>query len=339
MKKRSILVAIALISAFTIGASSGCDALSGMLGGSSVQENSEVSENSEVTSTPDISETPETSEDPETSETPETSEEPETSETPETSEDSEEPEIAVTLNLPTEDVVPYASTIYDYLTAGAGAKVKDYYQKMDTQAKSVSISWSFSGSPRIARKFLVEYATKADYSDAITVEATSSARSIEVYNLYRGTTYYVRVTALDKDGAAVYNIAEGTFKTTDVGPRFMMVDGVCNVRDLGGYTTNNGKELAQGIAYRGGHLKMAGGYTNEVTDAGLAYMSEVMGIKSEIDFRTPREAGFEGGSFIPGASLTYITLNGYEHTFNYDDEYYAFFSMLADENNYPVSMH
>ena len=83
----------------------------------------------------------------------------------------------------------------------------------------------------------------------------------------------------------------------------------------------------------------AGGYTNQVTDAGLAYMSEVMGIKSEIDFRTPGEAGFDGGSFIPGASLTYVTINSYAPTFTYDDEYYAFFSMLADESNYPVYMH
>ncbi len=350
MKKKSILTKIcALLSVFTIGAATGCSALEGVLGGltggnSSVQ--SEISENSEKPETPTTSEKPETPEQPGTSETPEQPEQPGTSETPEqpeqpgtseTPETPEEPEIAVTLNLPTEDVVPYQSTIYDYLTAGAGAKVKDYHQQMDTQATPVTISWSFSAKG--ARKFLVEYATKADYSDAIAVETTASKRSIEVYNLYKDTTYYVRVTALGKDNVVLYNIAEGTFKTTDVGPRFMMVDGVCNVRDLGGYKTNNGKTLVQGIAYRGGHLKPAGGYTNEVTEEGLAYMSEVMGIKSEIDFRTSQEAGFDGGSFIPGANLTYITINSYNNTFQYDDEYRAFFSILADENNYPVHMH
>ena len=45
------------------------------------------------------------------------------------------------------------------------------------------------------------------------------------------------------------------------------------------------------------------------------------------------------GSVIPGATLSYVTLNGYGDTFQYDDEYKAFFTMLADENNYPVYMH
>ena len=326
MKKTILTKVCALLSVFAIGATTGCDALSAILSSPSVQENSEVSEvASEPLGKPENSEKPETSEDPGTSETPETPD--------------EEPELAVFLNLPTEAVVPYQDTIYNYLTAGAGAKVRDYYQKMDTQAKPVSISWTFSGSPREARKFRVEYATMSNYADAITVETESKNRSIEVYNLYRGTRYYVRVTALNKDGVAVYNVAEGSFVTTDVGPRFMMVDGVCNVRDLGGYTTVDGKELVQGIAYRGGHLMPAGGYTNQVTDAGLAYMSDVMGIKAEIDFRTPGEAGFDGGSYISGASLTYVTINSYAPTFNYDDEYYQFFSMLADENNYPAYIH
>ncbi|MBR4942639.1 MAG: hypothetical protein IKZ28_01295, partial [Clostridia bacterium] len=198
MKKTILTKVCALLSVFAIAATTGCDALSGMLGGSSVQENSEVSEvTSEVSETPenpDVSETPETPEEPEnpgTSETPETPEDPGTSETPddggdetpETPETPEEPEIAVTLNLPTEAVVPYQDTIYNYLTAGAGAHVRDYYQKMDTQAKAVSISWTFSGSPREARKFRVEYATMSNFADAITVETESKNRSIEVYNL------------------------------------------------------------------------------------------------------------------------------------------------------------
>ena len=70
-------------------------------------------------------------------------------------------------------------------------------------------------------------------------------------------------------------------------------------------------------------------------------MSEVMGIKTEIDFRTAEESGItlEQGSLIPGASLHYITINSYAETFNYDDEYLEFFTMLADEDNYPIYMH
>ena len=347
MKKNIFTKICALLSVLAIGGASGCSALESLLGGSSAgdstQVESSVTSGNPVTSeSPSASEEPEDSEDVGTSEDPTTSETPETSEDPTTSEIPDEPELALFLKLPTEEVVPYKQTVYDYLTAGTGAKVEDYYQKMDTQAISTKISWTMSGKG--TRKFIVEYATKADYSDAIQVEATATQRSIEVYNLYKDTTYYVRVTAYGAKDAVLYNIAEGTFKTTGVGPRFMHIEGidgkaVYNVRDLGGYTTTDDKTLVQGIAYRSGHLKPSGGYTNEVSENGLAYMSEVMGIKTEIDFRTPKEAGFDGGSFIPGASLTYITLNGYENTFQYDDEYKAFFTMLADESNYPMIMH
>ena len=72
-------------------------------------------------------------------------------------------------------------------------------------------------------------------------------------------------------------------------------------------------------------------------------MSEVMGIKTEIDFRTATESGvtLEQGSLIPGASLTYITINGYSDYFKdwYDEENLQFFTMLADEKNYPVYIH
>ena len=349
MKKRSILTKIcALLSVFTIGASAGCSVLEelagGLLGGAS-STTSESLENSQTSEKPVTSEKEETSEKPTTSETPETPEDPGTSEKPETPEEPdtpvtpeepEKPSNTLTITAPTGEVYPYIDDVKDYLMAGEGAIAKDYYKGQRNQYAPVEIKWTVTGKG--ARKFLVEYATKADYSDATQVEVTASTRSIEVYNLYKGTTYYVRITAFGAN-SVVLATEEGTFKTTDLGPRFMRIDDVCNVRDLGGYTTADGKTLAQGIAYRGGHLVPPEGYTNTITQESLAYMSEVMGIKSEIDFRTAREAGFEGGSYISGASLTYITLNGYESTFTYTKEYKQFFTMLADESNYPVYMH
>ena len=366
VKKRSILTKIcALLSVFTIGAATGCSVLEGIVGGVTGQSSSTSSGNSELSGSsensdigeepedpgkpedsapdepnepelPDIPNTPETPDEPETPDTPVTPDEPEIPDTPETPDTPVAPTNTLTITAPTGEVYPYIDDVKDYLMAGEGAIAKDYYKGQRSQYAPIEIKWTVTGKG--VRKFLVEYATKADYSDAITEEVSASLRSIEVYNLYKGTTYYVRVTALGSN-SAVLATEEGTFKTTDLGPRFMMVDDVCNMRDLGGYTTADGHTLVQGIAYRGGHLMPAGGYNNQISDAGIAYMSEVMGIKTEIDFRTSGEAGFEGGSYIPGATLTYITINGYNHTFDYDDEYYQFFSMLADEDNYPVYMH
>ena len=69
-------------------------------------------------------------------------------------------------------------------------------------------------------------------------------------------------------------------------------------------------------------------------------MSEVMGIKGELDFRNAGEAGLSGGSVIPGATLTYITAGGYGDIFNGQRETYRkIFSYFADETNYPLYYH
>ena len=250
-------------------------------------------------------------------------------------------EDALSLIAPEGEVFPYIDEVKNYLQAGEGAKVGDYYRTVTTQATGVQIKWKYSAEG--ARKFLVEYATKADYSDAISVEAGASKRSVEVKNLYKATKYYVRVSALDKNGAVKHS-AEGTFETTSLGPRFMYVDDVRNMRDLGGYETVSGKTLVQGIAYRSGALTPPPGsahYSNELSAEGKAYMSEVLGIKTEIDFRSESESGvlLADGSVIPGATLKYITLNGYGDTFQYAKQYREFFSTLANPSNYPVIMH
>lgn len=343
MKRKTLTRICALCSVFMMSSLGGCSIFRGIVD----QPNSpSTAGNSLQAESPMNSETPESSQAPSSqapsSEKPETSEQPESSEKPETPETPETPstpkyELSVTT---TGEVFPYIENVKNYLLAGEGAKVGDYHQAVSSQWESVEIKWNWRGSRQ--DKFVVEYATKADYSDALTVEAGSSKRSVKVYNLYKSTTYYVRVTAVNSKNE-VLKTAEGNFYTTNLGPRFIRVDDVRNMRDLGGYTTTNGKTLVQGIAYRGGGLvrDTRGGQTNEITAEGITYMSEVMGIKTEIDFRTAEESGItlEQGSLIPGASLHYITINSYDATFDYDDEYLEFFTMLADEDNYPVYMH
>ena len=94
-------------------------------------------------------------------------------------------------------------------------------------------------------EFKVEYGTREDYSDAVTVNTTD--KSIAVNNLLRNTKYYVRITA---SANGYTKTAEDSFKTADIGPRVMTVGGVTNVRDLGGYETSFGKTTLQGIQGR-----------------------------------------------------------------------------------------
>ena len=232
-------------------------------------------------------------------------------------------------------VVPYIPAVKKYLEAGASANVSDY-GGAENQYRAVKISWQCD-SDKVAY-YTVEYATKADYTDALCERVTENT-SLELFNLYKATIYYVRVTAYGTNDE-VFARAESTLETTDVGPRFMKVDGIYNVRDLGGYITQDGNRTVQGILYRGGSLTPADIYPHNLTNAGKAYMSDVMGIKTEIDFRSIAESGGHVESPIPGANLVYITIGGYADAFGgYAQGYKEFFSALAVKENYPIYMH
>ena len=244
---------------------------------------------------------------------------------------------------PQGEVFPYLENAKRFLQAGAGANPADYYVEVFNAYLPIPFAWKYDGEG--VGKFLVEYARKEDFSDAIMVEVAGDKREVALYNLYKASDYFTRVTALDKDGNMLER-AFGTFQTTLLGPRVMNIDGIFNVRDIGGYTSLDGQTVLQGVAYRGGALNVPLGewsYRSELSDEGKRYMSETLGIKAELDFRPEKETGrdFAGGSVIPGASFTNILADGYEKIFvaPYCEGYRKVFSFLADKGNYPLYMH
>lgn len=245
----------------------------------------------------------------------------------------EEPTLTVTG--PTGTVYPYADEVKAYLQAGSGASVTSHWKNMDTQAREVNITWT--NTYKDVTEFIVSYATKSDYSDAITTTVAADKKSLAVCNLYKNATYYVKVTAKTLNGD---HMAESTFKTTDLGPRFMLVDGIANVRDLGGYQTADGKTTLQGLVFRGGSLTPTQYYKKDIlSEAGKKYMSEVLGIKTEIELRGSGENA-ETTSQIPGAAFKRCEINGYADGMNLNTAgFKAIFQTMADPDNYPIYFH
>ena len=239
---------------------------------------------------------------------------------------------------PTGEVFPYIKEVKNYLQADADANVADYMIKIDNQYAPVQVVWACDNE-KIA-KFLVEYAREKDFSDALTLETDGAARSVDLYNLYKASAYFVRVKAMDKKGE-VLECAEGEFQTTALGPRFMKIDHICNVRDFGGYETSYGKTIVQGIAYRGGGLTppLRDPLDTELSDEGKKYMSETLGIKTELDFRSLEESGGLTESPIPNAKHVYMSINGYDAAFRETETFRKIFGAFADKNNYPIYYH
>ena len=236
-----------------------------------------------------------------------------------------------------ETVYPYADNVKGYLSMSGSNVAGSMVSGQKDAVAPVVISWN--GVLSGVTEYKVEYSVNADFSDAVLIETNPTQTSVELYNLYKATKYYVRVTAVTSLGN---KYAFSTFETADSGPRTMKIDGIYNVRDLGGYMTESGERTVQGRFFRGGAVSestWAAFAGIALTEDGKAYMRDVLGIKTDFDLRGAAENLNLTESAIPNANLEYYNVGGYLEAFNNTTGYKKVFSALADESRYPVYMH
>ncbi|MCM1545130.1 MAG: tyrosine-protein phosphatase, partial [Ruminococcus sp.] len=180
----------------------------------------------------------------------------------------------------------------------------------------------------------------SESKDMVNAETYSSAEnSISIYNLKAATTYYWTVSS-DED---VSDVSE--FTTSGICPRNLAVDGVTNVRDLGGWVTETGKRTKQGLIYRCGRLNKSSveNVKIEVTENGIKTMLDSLKIKTEIDLRKIDNGEIGAITSSPlGEHVNYIACpmewDGDIFKDN-KDMILKLFSILSDEENYPMIFH
>lgn len=205
-----------------------------------------------------------------------------------------------------------------------------------SKPESVTLNWVYTGDEPV-EKCIVSVSENENMLNPTIYEVTDD--SLVLTNLKIATTYYWTV---DADGAnsSVYN-----FTTSADTPRNISVDGVKNVRDLGGRETENGTRTKQGLIYRCGRLNESSADTVniEITDQGKEVILNGLGIKSEIDLRKIYDNEVGGITASPlGDSVTYYPcpMEWEGDTFNGNKEQLLrVFEILADENSYPLIFH
>lgn len=103
-----------------------------------------------------------------------------------------------------------------------------------------------------------------------------------VYNLLPNTKYYYKVCGVAFDNNPII-IKQDSF-TTSGNCRMLNIDGLKNVRDLGGWSAKNGF-VKYGVLFRGCELDDTGGSVG-LTSEGKKELFERIGIRVDIDLRT-----------------------------------------------------
>ena len=207
-------------------------------------------------------------------------------------------------------------------------------ERYDIQ-KPVAINISTVGA--VASAYKIEFADNEGLKNARVDYLDASEKTYVFEHLYANTQYYYRVTAYTGFGVVS---ERGSFKTSDT-PRFLTIDGIYKVRDIGNWQAEDGKRIKQGLLYRGTEMDGAVYPDYHLTDEGLYDMLDVLGVKFDMDLRSKYATPL--GSDALGSRVThkYYDMVMYSDVFEEDGKakVKAIFTDLANKDNYPMYIH
>ena len=212
-------------------------------------------------------------------------------------------------------------------------------------AAVISVGEKYNGS-------VVLVSEKEDLTDAR--ECIISDGELKVYNLKTATTYYYG----SADGAK----PKGSFVTAAAAPRNLYVEGVTNVRDLGGWcieglghtdagtgdttlqdSVDSSGTVRQGMIFRCGKLSADDTGETLITVEGIRVMREELKVRSEIDLRTVDDLENGGITVSPlGEDISYYSVpleSGGNIILLNRDSLKDIFEIFGDESNYPIVFH
>ena len=247
---------------------------------------------------------------------------------------------------------------YSYLTNDDPSNTTPYNGNMsEGDPKPVVLSWKASG----IKKYIVKIYDNIGLTEPVFTYVTTKNK-LEFYNGKLNTTYYWTVSDI-KEKVTSQSL---TFRVNSyvAGPRNLKVEGVENIRDIGGwgiYDESNhtySRYMKQGMLYRSGRFNedKAESVNVTVSEDGIRELKENLKIKTEIDLR--RSSNNEIGSLThsalgedvnyynfpmlyEGKNLLTFTGKSGKDTYTYDNPgmIKQVFEVLANRDSYPVVFH
>ena len=211
---------------------------------------------------------------------------------------------------------------------------KEFIEKIHTLGTENALEWLFPVKSSFERSYPEDLTIKWESDESFfEVEFSENSEFInpKIYktnenqltlsNLKINQDYFIKINGENL----------GHFKTANEGYRFLKVDGILNVRDLGGIN------IKQGLLYRGTDLDE----TFFITEKGKDTFINELNVKTELNVRIERH--FDKEFSVAGNEVKYVYLPYRPYIEIFEDAHRKnickIFDFFADESNYPIYFH
>ncbi len=232
-----------------------------------------------------------------------------------------------------DDKVPkndfHSSIQYQYINDSDYENVSKYANGVTELSKPRGIMIDFKDENISSNSFVLEYADNEHFDNSVITNNITS-KNYAIQNLKLRQDLYWRVADSESN---LSKAKTQHLQVADKWPRNIAIDGVSNVRDIGGYKSSlvsNGK-IKQGLYYRGANL-------NSISEDGKKEMLR-LGIKREIDMRDSYQCL---GPYVDGISYSAVSIPSGTESKRFEefkDEYKQIFTIIANANKEPIYLH
>ena len=223
----------------------------------------------------------------------------------------------------------------------------------NSKPNPIKINWTESNDKNVnPTKQVLSISENGEFNDpskTMRISLGSEVREYDLYNFKINTQYQYRIENMY--GSKAFNSEAKSFTVNASTPRNYYVDGVENVRDLGGYDVGSSFTYKQGLLYRCGRLSASNTGKVAITELGKSQFVNELKVKTEIDLRKTSSSVFSdnenGGltSSPAGSSVNYVSCPmdyAGRNPFTYEENkagIRSFFETLSNVNNYPIAFH
>lgn len=186
----------------------------------------------------------------------------------------------------------------------------------NTFPEPVVFTWKGEGTS-------VTLADNPDFQNARTIPGEKG--KAQAVNLRLGTKYWWKV-----GGSEVRS-----FTTEDIPPRWILADGITNVRDAGGWITEDGRKIKQGLLFRGSEMDTH----KTITEDGIRTLRDEIGIRTDLDVRGEAVGKVTESPLGPDVRFVLLPVNAGDSFEANPIHIREFFEVLAAPANYPIYYH